>query len=285
MLLIAVFGSRHWARTGAVVVAPLLFASMPVVWLAARGLAPQVVLVPFVAAWLLACDQFFRTRQHLWLGLGGAILGAMMHIHLAGLVMAPAYFSVAVVALLMRRDRVTACGAFAAGFAVVALPWLVRTAFDDTALTQAINAYGLYDANRYTPLQGVREIGSWVGLTVRSEVYWDCLNPALLFLGKGAPLAALTGSQVLLLPMAVPLVRGLAAYLTRPRDEMDYLVIGAFFVFPLATALLARPPLVPRLILLAPVAAIIATRGCYPGAFSTSAAASPAMPATVATVR
>lgn len=131
-------------------------------------------------------------------------------------------------------------------------------------------------------LQGAREITSWVGLTVRSEVYWDCFNPALLFLGRGALAQSVIGSTVFLLPFALPLVRGLIAYALHPRSAVDRLVLGSFLAAPAAAALIAQTPAASRLILLAPAAAIIATRGCYPGAFSTTAAGSPAMPRTSA---
>lgn len=280
LLLIAAFASVHVGRAGAAILAPVLFASMPVVWLTLGGAAPQVVLVPLMLAWLLACDRFYRTELYLWLAIAGAALGAMIYLHLAGLVMSPIYLAVGALALLPRRDRVTAIASLIAGFVVVVLPWVVLTARDGSAITTAINGYGLYDASRFNPLQGAREIGSWVGLTARSEVYWDCFNPALLFLGKGGLLAEVIGSQVFLLPLAIPLVRGLFAYLTDARSAMDWIVVSAFAVSPAAAALLARPPVASRLILLAPLAAIIATRGCYRGALKTSVAASPVTPVT-----
>ena len=56
-----------------------------------------------------------------------------------------------------------------------------------------VNALHLYDANRLNPLQGVRDMASWIGLTARSDVYYDYFNPAFLFI---------TG-HVLLWPLAI----------------------------------------------------------------------------------
>jgi hypothetical protein len=283
MVLLAVFAVRHFASRRAGLIAVVLFAVMPVVWLAAGGGAPQLVLVPFLLAWLVCLDVFLRGGGAIWLAVAGASAAQMIYMHQAGLVMAPVYLAVAATVLLGRRDRIRAIVALAAGFALFALPWAVRAIRDPRPLTNAINAYGLYDAARFNPLQGMRELTSWIGLTVRSEVYWDCFNPALLFLGPGGLASSLVSSAVFLLPFAIPLVRGLFAYLFHPRDSMDLLVLGAFAAAPAAAALIAQPPSAPRLILLAPVAAIIATRGCYPGAFRTTAAGSPATPRISAT--
>ena len=168
------------------------------------------MLVPFVLAWLLCLDVFHRGGSATWLMLAGAAAAQMIYMHRAGLVMAPVYLAVAATVLLPRRDRIRTIGALAAGFGLVALPWAVATLRDPQPLTDAINAYGLYDATRFNPLQGMRELTSWIGLTVRSEVYWDCFNPALLFLGRGGLASSLVGSSVFLLPFAIPLVRGLA---------------------------------------------------------------------------
>ena len=282
MALLAVFAQRHFATARAAAIVVVLFAAMPLVWLAAGGGAPQVVLVPLVLAWLLCCDAYCRGGSTIWLVTAGAAAAQMIYMHQAGLVMAPVYLVVGAAVLLPRRDRVPALAALVAGFALIALPWAIAAMRDPQSVTDAINAYGLYDATRFNPLQGMRELTSWVGLTVRSEVYWDCFNPALLFLGRGSVVESLVGSAVFLLPFAFPLIRGLLAYALHPRDSMDLLVLGAFVTAPAAAALIAQPPSAPRLILLAPIAAIIATRGCYPGAFRTTVAGSPATPLTAA---
>ncbi len=281
-VLLTVFATRHFAglRGGAIAVA--LFATMPLTWLAFGGGAPQLVLVPLLLAWLLCADVYLAGNRIIWLALAGAALAQMIYMHQAGLVMAPVYLGVTAIVFLSRRGRMRACGALAVGFALVALPWAIATLRDPQTLRDAVTAYGLYDANRFNPLQGMRELTSWTGLTVRSEVYWDCFNPALLFLGRGSVAKSLAGSTVFLLPFAIPLVRGLLAYVLHPRDAVDLLVLGSFVAAPAAAALIAHTPSAPRLILLAPIAAIVATRGCYPGALSTTAAGSPATPRTSA---
>jgi hypothetical protein len=164
--------------------------------------------------------------------------------------------------------------ALSAGFVVILAPWLISWWRDPAAIAGLITAYGLFDADRLNLLQGIRDMGSWTSLTVRAEVYWDALNPALLFL-----------DGVMWFPLAVPLVRGLVAYLTSRRGTPDWIVLATFFAAPAAIAVIGQPPVPGRLLLIAPAAAIIATRGCYPGAFKTTVAGSPETLETVATTR
>jgi 4-amino-4-deoxy-L-arabinose transferase-like glycosyltransferase len=262
-VLLAAFAARHFASARAGALAAALFATMPVVWLAFRGGATQVVLLPFILATLLFFEVFYRSEKWTWLLLAGAAAALMLYVHLAGVVMAPVYFAVGALVLLPRRDRIVTIGALAGGFALAASPWAIRWLRDPRLLTEAINAYGLYDADRFTLMQGMREMTSWTGLTVRSEMYWDSFNPAVLFLGSGSLAQSLIGSRVFLLPFAVPLVLGLVAYVLHPRGPIDKLVLWSFVAAPVAAALIAQPS-PPRLILLAPAAAIIATRGCFP---------------------
>jgi hypothetical protein len=87
-LLLAAFSARHFSGARSALVCAALYLSMPVVWVSMRGEAPQVVLAPFVAAWLLAVDQYWRSRHARWLGLAGAIPAAMCYMHRAGPLMA-----------------------------------------------------------------------------------------------------------------------------------------------------------------------------------------------------
>lgn len=265
MALLAVFATRHFASARAGAIAVALFASLPVVWLAARGGAPQIVLVPLIIAalllfelfdrgerwrWLavsskttpailapvvivslLLLDWFHRVGNWKWLVLAGATLAMMLYGHADGVLVAPLYLLVGVLILLPRRGRLRSVGALLAGFAVVFLFWMLG---GHQAADEPITASWWYDANPFDRLQEM-DISGWPGVTA---------------------------SRAVLLLFAVPLVLGLAGYLVHARDAIDRLVVAAF-VAALAAALIA-PPAAPRLILLAPTAALIATRGCFP---------------------
>lgn len=263
MALLAVFAARHFPSARAAALALALFATMPVVWIAAAGGAPQIVLVPLVLVPLISVDRFHRAGGWQWLALAGGALALMPYAHLAGVVMAPVYLALCALILLSRADRIGSIAALIAGFAIVVLPWLVGVLRDPQLLTAPIMDYGLYDAERFNFAQGIKEMASWTGLTVRSEMYWESFNPARLFFGSGTLGQSLIASKVFLLPLALPLALGFVEYVLRPRDAIDRLVLGAFVVSPAAAALIAQP-LAPRLILMAAPAAIIAARGCYP---------------------
>lgn len=286
VVLLGAFASRHLGARGPLL-AIGLFATMPIVWLAARGAATQVVLLPALMAWLFTLDAFLRSGRSLWLVATGASTAAMLYLHLAGWVLAPLYLGIAATAIAVSKRQAVfaALAALGAGMVLVALPFSILLLRDLAPFTSAINSFGLYDANRFNPLQGAREIASWVGLTVRSEVYWDSFNPALWFLGKGGGLKSLVTSPVFLAPLVVPFARGAWAYIIAPTDSADFLVFGGLLAAPAAIALIAQPPVPARLIVVAPFVALVAARGCYPGAFRTTDAGVPAPSATVATTR
>jgi hypothetical protein len=67
--------------------------------------------------------------------------------------------------------------------------------------------------------------------------------------------------QVFLLPLAIPLYRALVGYVRRPQPAMDWIVLAGFAAAPVAAALIAQPSTAGRLVLILPVAAILATMG------------------------
>jgi hypothetical protein len=261
IVLLAIFSARHFSGVRAALICVGLFVTMPLVWTSVRDASPQLVLLPFVTAWLVTFNEYLKSQKAYWLPMAGASLALMVYLHLVGVVMAPVYVAISATALLVRREPAVRLVAFAAGFGMVAAPWAVMMLRDPQALTASIQDYGLYDANRFNVLQGGRELTSWIGLTVRSEVYWDYFNPALWFLGKDGSLASVIRPQVFLLPLAIPLYRALVGYVRRPQPAMDWIVLAGFAAAPVAAALIAQPSTAGRLVLILPVAAILATMG------------------------
>ena len=182
-LLLAALALRHFGSGRAALICTLLFATMPVVWSAVRDASPYLALLPLAVAWLLATTEYLETRPVQWIVAAAVALAAMLYVHAAGVVMAPLYAAITLATLVGYRHSVATKTLFAAGCLVAAAPWLLSTLRDSSPLIAAIKAHGLYDADRFNLLQGGREMTSWLGLTVRSEVYWDWFNPAFLFLG------------------------------------------------------------------------------------------------------
>jgi len=166
--------------------------------------------------------------------------------------MMPLYLllTIAVVAPARAVSR-SQLGVFVAAFSVAAGPFALLVFRHPDDFRRAVKAHHLYDAGRFNVLQGVHEMVSWVGLTARSEVYYDYFNPAFLFL---------TG-RVLLLPLVVLLPAGIYRILTSQTTPLARLSLAGFLTAPLAASLTAEPPTPGRILFITPFAAIVSTYG------------------------
>ena len=244
--------------------AAALFASTPLVWFAARAGSSALYQLPIVIGWLFCIDRFRSEPKARNLAAAGAVLALGLYTYPAAIVTMPVLLVVSVVVLaaaggLAVSDR--RLGAMLAAFVAVAIPFMIYLVLHPEYLRDRIVGHRLYDADRYNGLQGAREMFSWVGLTARTEVYYDSFNPALLFLSGGGIVKSLTNPQVFLLPFAALLAVGFHRILTRPSPPAAWLAVGGFFAAPIAAALTAQPPVPSRLLLLAPFAVVIGTYG------------------------
>ncbi len=226
------------------VISPLLWSDPP----RATSLYP----LPFVCAWLCASAMWLGRGDRFWALAAGAVLGVGVYVSPGSVVMMPAYaaLTVGIVASSGRVPRPHWI-AFLGVFALVAVPRLIMWMIDPAPYREIVAAHHLYDADRYNVLQGMREVTSWVGLTARSEVYWDYLNPAFLFV---------TG-RVLSWPLIVLLPLGIYFVIVRDSSLMGRIALAAFVVAPLAASLPAEPPVRARIAWILPAAALLAMFG------------------------
>ena len=229
-----------------------IFVLTPLLWqLAGSNPGALLPLLP-VLAWLFATVKWTQTRRAAWGIAAGAALGLGLHTSLAAVVMMPAYLAITLA--ILAHGRVAPWrqyGTCVAAFLVCAAPLAVSWLRHPDQLRLAINSHHLYDADRFSLLQGAREVTSWVGLTARSEVYWDYFNPAFLFLTGG----------VLLPPLLVLLPVGLFRLLRDEPAPLTQLLLAGFAVAPLAASLTAEAPVAGRIIFLTPFAAVISALG------------------------
>jgi hypothetical protein len=229
-----------------------LFALTPLLWMQSRTAPASLAPLPLVAGWLMAVARFRSDRSTWWPAVAGAFLGAGVYTSYASMVMMPLFLLLTIaVAGHARALPVRGIGVMAAAFCVAVSPiaaFLIRhpDVFRDT-----VNAFHLYDANLFNLRQGVREMASWVGLTARTEVYYDYFNPAFLFL---------TG-RVLLFPMAVLLPLGLFQIAANETTPLARLSMAGFLAAPFAASLTAQAPIPGRILFLIPFAAIVSTYG------------------------
>jgi hypothetical protein len=261
--LIYVLGARLFgSRTYGLVVA-VCFATTPMVLLAMRG-GSSLYQLPFVIGWLVCIDRFRTSGAARDLAGAGGVLGLGVYSYWAAIVMMPVYLAITVLALVLATDLRLAdrrIAGLVVAFGIAVAPMAAYLVMHPEYVRDRIIGYGLYDANRYNILQGAREVFSWVGLTARSEVYYDYFNPAFLFLSGGGVAGSLARPQVFHLPYVILLGAGFHRIATGDVPLTARLAIAAFFAAPAAAALTAQPPLAARAILMAPAAAVIAAYG------------------------
>lgn len=229
-----------------------IFVLTPLLWQLANSNPGALLPLLPVLAWLFATVRWTQTRSATWGIAAGAALGLGLHTSLAAVVMMPAYLAITLA--ILAHGRVAPWpqyGTCVAAFLVCAAPLAATWLRHPDQLRLAINSHHLYDADRFSLIQGAREVTSWVGLTARSEVYWDYFNPAFLFLTGGVLLPPL----ILLLPL------GLFDLLRQPATPQSRLWLAGLALAPLAASLTAEVPIPARALYLTPFAALIAARG------------------------
>jgi hypothetical protein len=224
----------------------------PLLWTLFSSAPSTLYPLPFIGAWLMSLALLWTTRRPWWAVVAGLSLGAGLYMSLAAVVMMPCYVALTVVFALMsnalsRRDLAVFVGAFL----IAAVPLAGWWAMHPAEVRQIINAHHLYDADRFNMLQGAREVTSWVGLTARSEVFWDYLNPAFLFV---------TG-RVLTWPLAVLLPIGLYYAIIRDATWLERLMAAGYFIAPAAASLTAEAPTAGRIAFIIPFAALVSAIG------------------------
>jgi len=250
--LMYLVGARMFASARFGVVTVALFALTPLLWRQSQHAPASLDPLPFVVGWLLAVAHFQPAQATRWPVVAGGLLGVGVYTSHAAAVMMPLYLllTIAVVAHA-RAASLRQLVLLVAAFSVAVSPLAVSLVRHPEGFRNTINAYHLYDANRFNVRQGIHEMASWVGLTARSEVYYDYFNPAFLFL---------TG-RVLLLPLVVLLPAGLFQIVSDETTPLARLSMAGFLAAPFAASLTAEAPTPGRILFITPFAAIVSAYG------------------------
>ena len=260
--LVTLVGLLCFPSRPVALLAPLFFVMTPLVVHAVRASAPGLMQLAAVLGWIAAL-QFTLTNRHRWsAAIAGLSLGLAMYTQPGALVTAPLLVLVGIAAV--RASGVPLFDvrvlAMAAVFVAVSLPVIFRLLMTDE-LDRLVLTHGLYDASRFNFLQGMREMGSWVGLVARSEVYYDYFNPSLWFLSGGTLRSALAEPRAFLLPRAVLIPAGVHRVITGVPSASAIWIIGGLLTVPMVAALPARPPVAARLLMVVPFATVLAVHG------------------------
>jgi hypothetical protein len=250
--LMYLLGARMFASARFGIVTVALFALTPLLWRQSQAAPASLAPLPFVVGWLLAVSHCDRAHSMWWPIVAGGSLGAGVYTSHAAAVMMPIYLLLTIAVVVHARSvPLRQLGLLVAAFAVAVSPLAVSLIRHPETFRNTVNAYHLYDANRFTVRQGAREMASWVGLTARSEVYYDYFNPTFLFL---------TG-RVLLVPLAVLVPAGLYQIVSDETTPMARLSMAGFFAAPFAASLTAEAPTAGRILFITPFAAIVSAYG------------------------
>jgi hypothetical protein len=230
----------------------VLLALSPLIWRLASTSPIALVPILLIAVWLIAVASLQGARVTVWAIVAGVSLGAGMYVSPASAVMMPILAAITLGCAAQARVVSTRdLGIFAAAFALVAAPFAIGLILHPEEYRRLVLSHHLYDANRFNIRQGVREITSWVGMTARSEVYWDYLNPAFLFI---------TG-RVLAWPLALFLPIGVYRTVIGDSKLIDRVSLLGLLASPIAGALTAEPPVPERALWIIPFAAMVASQG------------------------
>jgi 4-amino-4-deoxy-L-arabinose transferase-like glycosyltransferase len=245
-------GARLFASARFGILTAALFSLTPLIWHQAQSAPAALVPLAFVVGWLWAVAHLEHADTMWWAAIAGGLLGVGVYTSLAAVVMMPLYLLITIVVFASHgAARSRQLRAMIAGFVIAVGPFLVWLLRHPDVLPSTVNAYHLYDANRFSLRQGVREMMSWVGLTARTEVYYDYFNPAFLFL---------TG-RVFLFPLILLVPVGLYEIAVDDARPPARLSMVGFFVAPFAASLTADAPTPSRILFLTPFAAIVSTYG------------------------
>lgn len=262
--LVAAAAWRLFRSRAMAALAAVIFVSSPIAVAGFAADARQLAAVLPWLAWLVAMLWSLERADARAAAIGGLAAAAGLYPGPAGLVTMPLLVLCGVAALFMRQPRPIAIrqAAWLAGaFVAAGLPLAFRMAADPSSLTQLIIHHGLYDASKYNPLQGLREIFSWVGLVARSEAYWNYYDPAVWFFSGSTLQSHLLDARVFFAPLVLPVAVGLYRLIV-PLTAPSWLLLSGLAVAPVPHMMIARSIEPGRLLVAAPFVAIVAAAGC-----------------------
>jgi 4-amino-4-deoxy-L-arabinose transferase-like glycosyltransferase len=262
-IVLMYFVARHTFKSErAGIVAAVLLTLTPAHLINSRMFLDPLYPVPFVLAWMLCLVIYLQRRQVAVLFIGMVLLGIGFYTYHASVVMMPLYCGLSLLVLWVAGERSMRPYAVAlAGFCLPLIPlapWLLT---HPQHYRDQVQFFGIYDANRFNPLQGAHELLSYVSLTARVGVYWNYFNPSLLFFsGDTAVIHSTRQAGVFLLPIAAFLVAGIWHTGRMPRP-IALLLLAGFLCAPIPPTLANSGDRIARALVMLPMAIVLATYG------------------------
>ena len=260
IILIYMFGRRVLRHRGFAMLLAGMLALSPAFFIDSRLSTDHHYPVIAIGLWLVCLARFFDDpTQDLWLGLAGLSLGAGLYTYGASVLLMPIY--VALTALLLVKMKVYRRSAYAVFFVIFALcavPFVFFVARHPSYIGDVANMYKVYDAKRFSPLQGAHELLGWTSLGSRADVYFSYFNPSMLFFsGAGSLLQSTRTAGFFLVPFLILLPAAIVHVLKRDVPWFAWLALAAFVATPLAASIVDERGAVQRVMSLAPFGAIL----------------------------
>jgi 4-amino-4-deoxy-L-arabinose transferase-like glycosyltransferase len=221
-----------------------------------------IFAVPFVLAAMLNVHLFLESQRsrHLWLT--GLLLGIGFYSSTTAPIQMPIYLALFAVTLWIAGYKHAAVyGRLAAGFIaplLLLVPWF---ALHPETYRDTLGRWAIHAAHVRNPLDGLRAMVNWGSLTNRASVYWEFLNPAFLFFPAESPDALRTTASGPLLATLMPLLLTGVVRVFRANSPALPLLVGGYFLAPLAAATFGEDHALERVLVMFPIAALLATFG------------------------
>lgn len=252
VILVYLVGRRAFEHRVSAILAAAILATTPAYLVQSVQPGTSMLSVTCLLVWMFGVLSVTREDQVWRIFLAHVAAGSAVYAWLGAIVLGPACVAIAFVVLHQRGMR--AGRPYTVAVIGLGLAWLPLAAWYLThagAFAGQVEAHKLYDPALLNPLQGLRELMSYVSLTERSSVFWDYFSPSYLFFS----------GQVFWWPLIALLPFGVYRLVADQPSARSALLILGFVSSPLPAALLAQRYTIGRALVMLPFAALVAASG------------------------
>jgi hypothetical protein len=262
IVLMYFVGCALFKREALAILAALMLALTPAHFLLSRFALECVYPLPFVLGWLFFLIRYLDDDRPGFLLAGTMLIGFSFYSYIAAVAAMPLHVGITILALALSGKPARAYGVAFAGFVfplvILFVPWLV---LHRAAPANTVGHYLIYDTTRFNPLQGLREILSYVSMVERTSLYWEYLNPSFMFLDQAGSFAFSTRTAgVFLVSMALFMPVGLYHAFRSGGVRHTVLLLG-FLTAPMVAALIVERFAIHRALELLPFGVLLAVVG------------------------
>lgn len=243
------------------VAAAAMLASTPAHFINSRIATDSLYPVTFVLGWLWLIQRYEARPRSQTLLAATAVLGVGVYSYIGSVVTMPLYFLLTLGLLFAGRRPARAFAVSMAGFTAPLVVGLIFIALHPEVLGQYAAKYQLSAGPQLNVFQQLREALTLSNISDHLNLFSSAFSPGYLFVTGGSNLAHSTRTAgVFLAPLALLMTIGVIDTIARP-TRIKVLVLLGFLFAPLASAIVAEPFAVPRMLALVAFGVLLATLG------------------------